>query len=277
MTLTARLAAATRRLKESGVADPARDARVLLAAALGIDRTRLTLMGEDDVTDAQFSQFERMVSAREKRQPVAQIIGKREFFGLEFTVTPDVLDPRPETEHLVEIALEKPFESVLDIGLGSGCILLTLLHKTPDSRGVGCDVSAAALKVAAVNAKRLGIEGRAEFVQSNWLDALPEQRFDLIVSNPPYIAADAMQGLAPEVRDWEPEIALTPGGDGLEPYRIITQAAPRWLNKTGRLIVEIGFDQGEAVAEMFANEGFVNVRISKDYAGHDRVISGDLT
>lgn len=268
------LVQATRDLRAAGVDDPARDARILLAHVLGVDRGRLTLILPDPVTPAQEAGFAELITARAARQPVAQIIGKRAFYGREFIVTPDVLDPRPETELLVDTALEQAFDSVLDLGTGSGCILLTLLAERADAIGIGGDLSADALAVAARNAAALGLEARAQFVQGSWFDVAGDARFDLVVSNPPYIAADKMAGLAPDVRDWEPHLALTPGADGVSAYRLITAAAARHLTPGGRLIVEIGAAQGRAVQQLYAAAGFQDIRIWRDLSGHDRVVGG---
>jgi release factor glutamine methyltransferase len=255
------------------VPDAARDARILLAAALEIDRARLTLVVPDPLTPAAAARFEQMVVAREKRQPVSQILGQREFYGRQFVVTSDVLDPRPDTELLIDVALKSPFDTVLDLGTGTGCILLTLLAETA-ATGLASDVSAAALGVAQGNAAALGLDQRARFVLSNWFAKIPAQRFDLIVSNPPYISEQAMKSLSPEVQNWEPHLALTPGGDGLTPYQILTESAASFLTTDGRLIVEIGYDQGPQVAAMFENSGFEDVEIATDLSGHNRVVSG---
>ncbi|MFM7333038.1 MAG: peptide chain release factor N(5)-glutamine methyltransferase, partial [Tabrizicola sp.] len=212
------------RLAAAGVDDPARDARVLLAHALGIPSDRLTLHLPDEMTEPQARAYDMALVAREARQPVAQITGRRLFWGQWFRVTRDTLDPRPETETLVAEALTPPFVKVLDLGTGTGCILLSCLKAMPMARGVGVDISEAALGVAAENSRELGLEGRAVFHRSDWFQGV-RGAFDLIVSNPPYIAAAEMPALAPEVRDWEPHLALSPGGDGLDAYRAIAQGA----------------------------------------------------
>ena len=193
-------------------------------------------------------------------------------------VTPDVLDPRPETETLVAAALEQPFARLLDLGTGSGCILISLLADRPSAQGVGTDLSDAALEVARRNAGQLGVAERVRFLRSDWFGGV-QGRFDLIVSNPPYIAEDEMAALAPEVRDWEPRAALTPGGDGLAAYRAIAQGAGARLMAGGRLILEIGPTQGAAVTALLRAAGFDCVEIRPDLDGRDRVViaarSGD--
>lgn len=268
------LAGAIARLREAGIDDPARDARILLAHALGVERSRLTLVIHDDVTSDQAGAFERAIEARLKRQPVAQIVGQRAFYGRDFMVTPDVLDPRPDTELLVDLALSAPFNKVLDLGTGSGCILLSLLAERPATTGQGVDLSEAALDVARQNANQLGVQDRVTFFEGNWFAPLEAaSRFDLIVSNPPYITQDEMQELSPEVRTWEPHMALTPGGDGLDAYRVITQAAPNHLAVDGRMLLEIGHLQGPAVSALCRSAGFSDVTVHQDLAGKDRVVA----
>ena len=259
-------------LQEAGIEDAARDARVLLAHALGIGHDRLTLKLQDDMTDPQAAVYDQALAARIARQPVAQIIGRRLFWGLSFRVTRDVLDPRPDTETLVAEALTQPFLKMLDLGTGSGCILLACLKGMPMARGLGTDISDAALQVAIGNTRDLGLETRARFRKADWFYGVTGA-YDLIVSNPPYIAADEMPGLAPEVRDWEPHLALSPGGDGLDAYRAIALGAGARLMPGGRLLVEIGPSQGAAVAGLFVKAGLVAVRVLPDMDGRDRVVA----
>lgn len=260
------------RLQEAGIEDGSRDARVLLAHALGIGHDRLTLKLQDEMTPPQEALYDAALDARIARQPVAQIIGRRLFWGLSFRVTRDTLDPRPETETLVAEALKEPFLKLLDLGTGTGCILLSCLKGMPMARGLGTDISDAALQVAVGNTRDLGLEAQARFRKSDWLDKVTGA-YDLIVSNPPYIAAEEMPQLAPEVRDWEPHQALTPGGDGLDAYRAIALGAPSRLMPGGRLLVEIGPTQGAAVSELFRAEGLDDIRILPDMDGRDRVVA----
>lgn len=266
------LRAAIPRLRAAGVEDAPLDARLLLSHAMGIAADRLTLHLPDALTPDQAQAYQAAITARLARQPVAQIIGQRQFWGLTFRVTPDTLDPRPDTEALVAEALTAPFLNMLDLGTGTGCILLACLNSMPMARGLGVDISPAALGVAKGNADALGLAARAQFRLSDWFAAVPG-RYDLIVSNPPYIAANEMPALAPEVRDWEPHLALTPGGDGLDPYRILARSAPARLMAGGRLLVEIGPTQGQAVAAMFAAAGLQHIRILPDMDGRDRVVA----
>lgn len=266
------LRAAIPRLREAGVEDAARDARALLAHAMALPEGRLTLHLQDDLTPAASALFAAHVAARLRRQPVSQIIGRREFWGLSFAVTTDVLDPRPETEVLVGLALSRPFARMLDLGTGSGAILLSCLAHMPMASGLGVDLSQAALDVAQRNAAALGLSLRAGFARSDWFSAV-EGRYDLIASNPPYIALAEMAGLAPEVRDFEPHLALTPGGDGLEAYRAISRGAPSRLMPGGRLLLEIGPAQGAAVRAMLETQGLLSVQVHPDLDGRDRVVS----
>ena len=260
------------RLQEAGIEDGARDARVLLAHALGIGHDRLTLKLPDEMTGSQEALYDQALAARLARQPVAQITGRRLFWGQSFRVTRDVLDPRPETETLVAEALRAPFLKVLDLGTGTGCILLSCLKGMPMARGLGTDISDAALQVAVGNTRDLGLETRARFRKSDWF-ANVTGAYDLIVSNPPYIAAEEMPGLAPEVRDWEPHQALSPGGDGLDAYRAIAQGVGARLMPGGRLLVEIGPTQGAAVAALFRHAGLEGIRLLPDMDGRDRVVA----
>jgi release factor glutamine methyltransferase len=201
---------------------------------------------------------------------MAQITGERLFWGRSFRVTGATLDPRPETEVLVAAALAEPFARVLDLGTGTGCILLSLLADRPGTAGLGVDVSPAALAVAVENAARLGVV--AEFRLSDWFAGVAG-RFDLIVSNPPYIAAAEMAGLAPEVRDWEPHLALTPGGDGLDAYRAIAGGVAAHLEPGGRLLLEIGPTQAAEVAALLAAAGLAGIEVLADLDGRDRVVA----
>ncbi|MFN4130493.1 MAG: peptide chain release factor N(5)-glutamine methyltransferase [Paracoccaceae bacterium] len=272
MKAKAALAAAVARLQAAGLEGAARDARVLLSHALAVRADRLTLHLDDWMDSGQTAAFEAALARREARQPVAQIIGHRLFWGLSFRVTADTLDPRPETETLVAEALSQPFQHALDLGTGTGCILLSCLKDMPAAQGLGVDISPAALEVAKANARDLGLDDRARFVASDWFSAV-SGTFDLILSNPPYISAAEMTELAPEVHDWEPHLALTPGGDGLEAYRQILHAAATRLTPGGRLLLEIGPTQGRAVTGLLQAAGYGQIRILSDLDGRDRVIA----
>lgn len=269
------LAEGVARLAAAGVADPARDARLLLARALDLAPGRLTLVLGDTLPEGAGDRFAALVADRARRRPVSQILGTRAFWGRDFAVTSDVLDPRPETETLVAHALDgAPGRRVLDLGTGSGILLVTLLAEWPEAVGTGTDRSAAALAIAGENAARHGVAGRADLVETDWASGISGP-FDVIVSNPPYIPAAEVADLAPEVRDWEPRAALTAGETGLEAYTRIASDLPRLLAPGGRAILEFGVGQGAAVAEIFTAQGFARIGFLRDMDGRDRAITVD--
>jgi release factor glutamine methyltransferase len=272
MTVIEALLIASARLRDGGLENPAAEARVLLAHSIHVPQDRLILHMNDTLTRTDWDGLESNLDARLQRKPASQIVGRRLFWGRSFRVTPDVLDPRPETEILVAEALAQPFARVLDLGTGSGCILLTLLAERPEAQGCGVDLSAAALAVAAANRAEHGLDARASLSEGCWFG--PAQgRFDLIVSNPPYIAENEMASLAPEVRDWEPRMALTPGGDGLDAYRAIAAGARDHLLPGGRILLEIGPTQGAAVTALLTAQGLTDLRILPDFDRRDRVVA----
>ncbi len=266
------IADVTKHLRDAGITDPARDARLLIAKAISVDPSRLTLHLNDSVSLDHQDAFEPLFERRLHREPMSHILGRRWFWGHEFKVTSHVLDPRPETETLVEAALGEKFSEVLDIGTGTGCILLTLLRERKGTTGIGIDVSPQAIKIAEENAELVGVANRCGFLVSDWWRYV-SGKFDLIVSNPPYIAALEMAALGPELA-YEPRIALTDEADGLSAYRAITAGAGNHLTSGGRLMVEIGWTQGAAVSDMFRAAGFDGVEIRPDLDGRDRVVSG---
>ncbi|KPP87324.1 MAG: release factor glutamine methyltransferase HemK [Rhodobacteraceae bacterium HLUCCA08] len=251
-----------------------RDRKRLLAAAAGVEPGRLALLGVADFTDAVVARFLAQADRRRRGEPVSHILGWRDFWKHRFEVTPEVLDPRPETEILVAAALERPWRRVLDLGTGSGAILVSLLAERPETRGVGIDISSAALLVAGRNAAAIGVAGRLVLTPSDWYADMGS-RYDLIVSNPPYIAASEMPGLAPELAH-EPRGALTDEGDGLSAYRVICAGAPGHLEPGGWLMVEIGPRQGAAVAGLMRAAGLENVSVRADLDGRDRVVMGEM-
>lgn len=266
------LSRASEDLRSAGLGEPLSDARRLLAWVLGVSPGALLahddrILGPEDV-----ARYRAALDDRLQSRPVSKIIGRRSFWTFDFLVTDDVLDPRPDTETLVEVALTRPFTRLLDLGTGSGCILLSLLHERPAATGVGTDVSPQALEVAQANCAALGLTGRATFGLADWFDGI-DGRFDLIVSNPPYIAANEMACLAPEVARWDPALALTPGGDGLSAYRRIAAGALAHLTRGGRLVVETGSAQGTAVSDILAAAGLVDIAVSQDIDGRDRIVT----
>lgn len=268
----AALQAATARLAAAGVEDPAGDARRLLAHALGLSRERLVLALDAAPGAAEAEHFAGLVALRAERRPLAQITGRRLFWGRAFAVTPDVLDPRPETETLVVAALEAPFGRLLDLGTGSGCLAVTLLAERPAATGVASDLSAAALAVARVNAAAHGVAGRLAVLAADWFEGVAG-RFDLILSNPPYIPAAGLAALAPEVRLWEPAAALSPGPDGLEAFRAILAGAGAHLAPGGRILLEVGAGQAGEVAALARAAGLRGVHARADLDGRPRVVA----
>ncbi len=267
------LASASRRL---GGADARLDAELLLAHALGVSRARLYAWPEEEPDTVQRATFERLVEAREQGEPIAYLTGRREFWSLELRVTPHVLIPRHETELLVELALERiPRDRafrIADLGTGSGAIALALARERPLARVTATDASATALDVARGNAERLGV-GNVGFAAGDWYAALGDARFDLIVSNPPYVAADDAHLAQGDLR-FEPASALASGADGLDAIRHIVAGAPAHLVDGGALLLEHGFDQSVRVRALLDAAGFVDVRSVRDAAGHERVTLG---
>jgi len=268
------MAAAAARLRAAGVPDPARDARVLLAHAASVDAARITLIAPEEIAPEIAERFENLVALRAVRVPVSHLVGARAFYGRDFRVSREVLDPRPETETLVELALSEPFERVLDLGVGSGAILVTLLAERPDASGLGVDISETACLQASANAVLHGVAERAGILQSDWFGAV-EGRFDLIVANPPYLAAEEMRDVAPELSLHEPQIALTDGGDGLSAYRVLADQAQGYLTADGRVLAEIGWQQGAVVCDIFQQAGWGQVTLAHDLDGRGRVVCAE--
>ncbi len=273
MTAAQAMIAATARLRAAGVADPARDARILLAHAARIEATRVTLIAPEELAPEIGERYDQLIAMRAIRIPVSHLLGEREFYGRRFKISREVLDPRPETETLIEAALAEPFTRLLDLGVGSGCILVTLLAECDAATGIGSDLSQAACLQASANAVLHRVDTRARILQSDWFDGI-EGRFDLIVANPPYISLDEMGALGDEVRLHEPHLALCDDGDGLGAYRRITVAVMAHLAPGGRLLVEIGPTQAAAVIALMAAAGLKGLRVVQDLDGRDRVIVG---
>ncbi|NJM83336.1 MAG: peptide chain release factor N(5)-glutamine methyltransferase [Tabrizicola sp.] len=264
-----------RHLADAGVPGAARDVRLLMESLFDdIAPGMLILHMDRRLDDAETRLWHQLLNDRKARKPVSKILRSRTFWRHSFLVTEDTLDPRPETETLVSAALDRPFSRMLDLGTGTGCILLSCLADMPGATGLGTDISTEALKIAATNAQRLQLSHRADFQKADWLVSIPG-RFDLITSNPPYIAAAELAALEPEVHLWEPHVALTPGGDGLDAYRVIARDAPQHLAPGGRLIVEIGPTQGAAVAAIFVAAGLARPVIRPDMDGRDRIVMAD--
>ena len=268
----AALTHAGQRLSGAGIEEFRREARILLAFVVGLDPLQVSMRLEEVLNAEQSAKLEAALRSRVARVPMSHILGYRDFYEHRFIVTPDVLDPRPETEELVARALSAPFENVLDLGTGSGCIILSLLAENSSARGLAVDQSAQALEVARRNAENLRLTDRLRFCRSDWCQKLPAEQFDLIVSNPPYIHPAALKGLSPEVHH-EPISALTDNINGLSHYATIAHQAHGFLAPQGRLLFEIGYDQGAAVAEILRKEGYGDITILEDLDHRPRVVS----
>jgi len=257
---------------------PVIDARLLVEAAAGATRSDIIADPHRALSDDQTRALEDYLARRERREPVSHILGAKGFWKIMLRVTPNVLTPRPDTETILDAVLprfpEQARLSVLDLGVGSGAILLAILAERPGARGLGVDVSEDALAVARENAANLGLAARAAFLRGDWTSGLGDEGFDLVVSNPPYIPSGDIAGLAPEVRDHEPRLALDGGGDGLDAYRALAPEILRVLRPGGRFAVEIGIGQRAAVEGLFREAGAVEVEIVNDLAGRERVVAG---
>lgn len=264
------------KLVEAGIDEAKLDARLLLEYICHTDRNTLLVHGDIERNEME-EQFYRMcIEKRATRIPLQHITGEQEFMGLTFRVNQHTLIPRQDTETLVEEGMRHMYDGmrILDMCTGSGCILLSLLKYSNECEGIGVDISEEALKVARENAQRLGL--KAEFVQGDLFEPVPEKKFDMIVSNPPYIETAVIETLMPEVRDHEPMQALDGMEDGLFFYRKIVEKAPAFLTKGGWLLFEIGHNQGEAVSKLMTVQGFKEVEVVKDYTGLDRVVLGQM-
>ena len=273
MTVADAIRAAAERL--CATSDTARlDAELLMAHVLGVSRSQLLLLRMRDEAAPHAAGFDRLVERRAAHEPVAHLLGVQEFFGLEFAVTPDTLIPRGDSETIVQAALDCAAQDarVLDMGTGSGALLLAFLYERPDAKGLGIDASAAALAVASANGQRLGLAERAQFVQANWLEsgwAHDLGRFDLVLCNPPYVESDA--NLDPDVREFEPATALFAGPEGLDDYRAIVPQLGKLLVPGGVAIFEIGAGQAEAVGAIASESGFA-AQTRRDLADRPRAM-----
>lgn len=298
-------------LDQEGFATATLDAKLLTGHALGLDALALSLRETDPVSDEMVSRVDQLLRRRMTGESVARIIGEREFYGLAFGLNAATLEPRPDTELLVDLALKALPKGgrLLDLGTGTGCIPISILVNRPDAIAMATDISAEALEMAKRNSGRHGVAGRMTFGRGSWFEALPspelhgelveprgsrtsapvrpissfdglrirstmgqEVGFDLIVSNPPYIASAVIDTLSPEVKSFDPMLALDGGPDGLAPYRIIAGEAGQYLKPGGRVMVEIGHDQGGSVSALFKAAGYSNTAVHRDLAGLDRVV-----
>ena len=266
-------------LREHGSDSPRLDAEILLAHSCGWQRIQLYTNYDQPLTTDQRGRMREFIQRRAKAEPVAYLVGYREFFGLDFEVDSSVLIPRPDTETLVRTALDvlksRPEPTVLDIGTGSGCIAVAIAANNSRANVIAVDISRESLMIATANAERHAVNDRVACFESNVFSGVPPQQFDLIVSNPPYIRDDELAGLDADVRDHEPVGALVGGSDGLDVVRRIVSEAPEHLTDDGHLMLEIDGQQAEAVAQLLADTGYRNVGIEKDLSGIQRVVHAE--
>ncbi|ALL12496.1 peptide chain release factor N(5)-glutamine methyltransferase [Caulobacter henricii] len=278
LTLVKAWTAAKERLKDAGIDQPAIDARLMLEVAADVTRTEIVTDPYRMLTAEQWATLDDYLTRRARREPVSHIIGRKGFWKILLQVNKNVLTPRPETEVIVDEVLKAFPETMafnmLDLGVGSGTILLAVLAERPAAKGLGIDVSDEALAVARENAASLDLNNRAALLRGDWTAGLGDDSFDLVVSNPPYIASHVIETLEPEVRDHEPRLALDGGPDGLDAYRELAPEILRVLKAGGLFAVEIGYDQSAAVEALFRQAGASNVRTVKDLSTHDRVVTG---
>lgn len=277
-TLLSAWQSAKARLQAAGLNGPVIDSRLLVEAAA--DATRADIVGDPyrALTPEQEATLEDYLSRRERREPVSHILGRKGFWKIMLSVNSHVLTPRPDTEVVVDYVLKKmpdrtPF-TILDLGVGSGAILLSILAERPAAKGLGVDLSEEALAVARDNAAHLGLAGKVALLRGDWTSGLGENNYDVVVSNPPYIASDVIETLEPEVKDHEPRLALDGGPDGLDHYRVLAPEILRVLKPGGLFAVEIGYDQKDAVEALFNAAGAEDVWTIPDLAMHDRVVVG---
>ncbi len=278
-TLGAVVAEMRAALDGAQIPDAAIETRILVGGLLSLSTTEVFTQADRVVTDKEQARIKDALTRRLRHEPVHRILGHREFHGLDLTLSPDTLEPRPDTEVLVDAVLPHVFRvaagkgsvSILDIGTGTGAIALALLKECPMARALGSDIAPGALQTAAANAQLLGLGDRFETRESAWFDTIDE-RFDIIVSNPPYIPSDVVEGLEPEVRDYDPRRALDGGKDGLVAYRAIADGAAQHLAAGGLVGLEIGYDQRESVTQLFEATGFSLLEWHRDFGGNDRVL-----
>ncbi|PLR24950.1 peptide chain release factor N(5)-glutamine methyltransferase [Caulobacter zeae] len=278
LTLVKAWNGAKERLKEAGIDQPAIDARLMLEVAAGVSRTDIITDPYRELSAEQLATLDEYLERRARREPVSHIIGRKGFWKILLSVTKDVLTPRPETEVIVDEVLKAFPETMafnmLDLGVGSGSMLLAILADRPGAKGLGIDISEEALAVARENAANLDLDGRVALMRGDWTTGLGDASFDVVVSNPPYIPTADIETLEPEVRDHEPRLALDGGADGLTAYRALAPEILRVLKPGGLFCVEIGFDQSADVEILFKAAGAQNVRTVKDLSTHDRVVTG---
>ena len=263
------------KLSESGIEGASRDARILTAYTLQIPASDLSLKINEQVSGKIVSKLEKLILRRINREPISKILGRRDFWGRTFSINENVLDPRGDTETLIDFVIEKPVKSVLELGTGSGAIAVTLACEWKEVHVSAVDISEDALLVAKLNAEKFNVQNKIHFLKSDWYDNV-KGLFDLIISNPPYIGLAEQDELSSEVKKYDPEIALFAGRDGLDAYRRIIPSLPKFLNPDGFVALEIGALQSNEVKNMINAVGFIDAKIVKDLSGKDRLVAAKL-
>ena len=272
MKLKKVLANTANKLSESGIEGAARDARILTAYALQIPISELSLKINEQVSGEMTSKLEKLILRRTHREPISKILGRREFWGRTFSINENVLDPRGDTETLIEFVIEKPVKSVLELGTGSGAIAITLACEWKEVHVTAIDISEEALSMAKSNAEKFNVQNKIDFFKSDWFEAV-KGSFDLIISNPPYIGLIEKDEISTEVIKYDPEIALFAGRDGLDAYKKIIPNLAKFLNPDGFVVLEIGAYQSNQVKNMMNAIGFIDTKIIKDLSGKDRLVA----
>lgn len=280
MNISETLKKASEILTQNGIAEPRREADSLLAFALGKNKTFLIAHSEYELSESESENFQRILERRANREPLQYIRGTQEFFGIDFIVTPDVLIPRPETELLVEAAIEilqaKENPRFCEIGTGSGCISVSILHEVKNATATGADISEKALKITELNAEKNSVFERLQLIKSDVFENVEDEKFDLIVSNPPYISSSDFENLQKEVRDFEPQTALTDNKNGLSIIEKIISDAPEFLKSDCFLLMEIGFDQSDEVEKMFDLQIWQSVEFLRDLQAIQRTVKAKI-
>ena len=272
MNLNKVLADTTIKLSESGIEGAARDARILTAYALQIPISELSLKINEQVSGKITSKLEKLILRRINREPISKILGRREFWGRTFSINENVLDPRGDTETLIEYVIEKPVKSVLELGTGSGAIAITLACEWKEVHVTAIDISEEALSLAKINAEKFNVQNKIDFFKSDWFEAV-KGSFDLIISNPPYIGLIEKDEISTEVIKYDPQIALFAGRDGLDAFRRIIPSLSKFLNPDGFVTLETGASQSNQVKNMMNLVGFIETQIVKDLSGNDRLVA----
>tara|TARA_B100000886_G_scaffold279573_1_gene203623 strand:- start:69 stop:899 length:831 start_codon:yes stop_codon:yes gene_type:complete len=269
------LADAANKLSRSGIDGAARDARVLTAFAIGIPISELSLKLNELMSDQIISKLEKLILRRIDREPISKILGRREFWGRSFSINENVLDPRPDTETLIDFVIEKPVKSVLELGTGSGAIAITLACEWKEVHVTAIDISEDALSLARSNAEKYNVQNKVHFLKSDWFETV-RGSFDLIISNPPYIGLIEQDKISAEVLKFDPKVALFAGHDGLDAYRKIIPKLIKFLNPHGLVVLETGASQSNQVKYMMNAVGFIDAKIVEDLSGKDRLVTAKL-